>query len=262
MKSIKQAVCSILITLFFAGSLYAGGQSVDYGWKPKKTIRIIVPTETGSPVDRITRLTAAELRKELGVRFNIVNQPGESGVLGTKAALDAPRDGYTWTAGTASDLATYALLDLMETSIKEDWYIFLTMGNTGLISVNANSKYQSFDQLLADFKAAPRQIGVATAGQFSVGHINMDMIRKYTGIAYRHAVYSDAKSSLDAVSAGEVLVTAQYASEQTDMIKAKKIRPLAVLSDTDITLDGYGVIPSIKRLFRHYSGKIIFKNSH
>ena len=70
-------------------------------WKPTKPITIIVPWAAGGSTDQVTRVTAAEIEKALGQKVVIVNQPGASGSIGTKNALEAPKDGYTWTAGAA-----------------------------------------------------------------------------------------------------------------------------------------------------------------
>ena len=75
-------------------------------WKPAKPVTIIVPWAAGGSTDQVTRITAAELEKHLGQKVVIVNQPGASGSIGTKNALEAARDGYTWTAGAAQDLGT------------------------------------------------------------------------------------------------------------------------------------------------------------
>lgn len=40
----------------------------------------------------------------LGQTIVIINQPGASGSIGTRSALEATKDGYTWTAGAAQYL--------------------------------------------------------------------------------------------------------------------------------------------------------------
>ena len=78
----------------------AGGAAAQ--WKPTHPINLIVPWAAGGSTDQVTRVTAAELEKALGQTIVIVNQPGASGSIGTKSAFDAPRDGYTWTAGAVN----------------------------------------------------------------------------------------------------------------------------------------------------------------
>jgi tripartite-type tricarboxylate transporter receptor subunit TctC len=83
-------------------------------WKPTRPINLIVPWAAGGSTDQVTRVTAAELEKALGQTIVIVNQPGASGSIGTKSALDAPKDGYTWAAGAAQDLGAYETLGIAE----------------------------------------------------------------------------------------------------------------------------------------------------
>lgn len=251
----KKSICTLLLATFFAGILFAGGQgqSAEGGWKPTRAIRIIVPWEAGNPVDQVTRITAAVLSKDLGVRVSITNQSGASGSTGTQIVMNAPKDGYTWAAGMTADLATYKILNLLDTTIRDDWEIFLSMGNAGLVGVNAQSQYTAIDQLLADFRANPGQISVATAGTTSAGRISMDIIQRYTGIKYKLASYDSADAAVAAAASGEAPVTSQLAAEQAAMIRSKKIRPLAVLWDADMNLDGYGVIPSIKKTIPNFS---------
>ena len=72
-------------------------------WKPSKPITIIVPWAAGGATDQVTRLAAAELEPALGQKIVVVNQPGGAGSIGTKSAMEAAKDGYTWTAGAAQD---------------------------------------------------------------------------------------------------------------------------------------------------------------
>src|SRR4249919_2367283 len=91
-------------------------------WKPSRPINLIVPWSAGGSTDQVTRVTAAELEKALGQKIVIVNQPGASGSIGTKTALEAPKDGYTWTAGAAQDLGAYRTLGMLDTNLG-DWHL-------------------------------------------------------------------------------------------------------------------------------------------
>ena len=93
-------------------------------WKPDKPITIIVPWAAGGSTDQVTRLAAVEIEKALNQKVVIVNQGGASGSIGTKNAMSAPRDGYTWTAGAAKDIGTYVVSGLLDTKIS-DWRLYL-----------------------------------------------------------------------------------------------------------------------------------------
>ena len=231
------------IALFALLAAAAGGASAQ-NWKPTRPINLIVPGAPGGSTDQVTRVTAAELEKALGQTIVIVNQPGASGSIGTKSALDAAKDGYTWTAGAAQDLGTYETLGSLKTNIK-DWHLFLNVANIQVIGVNPNTPYQNAKQLLDAMKANPGKISVATAGVTSAGHNAMELIAKANGVKYRHVTYDGGNPAVVATVAGEADMTTQLAVEQADMIRGKRLRPLATVSDRPLDLEGYGTIPPL-----------------
>ena len=237
-----------VLVLFFAGALlFAGGESEDTGmWKPTKPIQIIVPWGAGGSTDQMTRVVAGELEDHLGQKIVVVNQPGASGSVGTKNALDAPHDGYTWAAGAAADLGAYKIRGLIDTTL-DQWVLYLTVANVSVMSVNADEPYKDFGELLKAFKDKPGQIPVATAGQLSAGHNSMISIEKYTGIKYKHVTYDGGNPAVIATVAGECVAVPQLAVEQADMLAGGKLRALAVLDDKPLELEKYGSIPPITK---------------
>ena len=244
MKTLRYAALGLLAAV----SLGAQAQN----WKPTRPINLIVPWAPGGSTDQITRVTAAELEKALGQTIVIVNQPGASGSIGTKSAWDAPKDGYTWTAGAAQDLGTYQTLGSLNVPIK-DWTLFLTIANIQVIGVNPSTPYQNAKQLLDAMKAKPNAIPVATAGVTSAGHNAMELISKATGVTYRHVTYDGGNPAVVATVSGEAEVTTQLAVEQADMIRGKRLRPLATVSDKPLELEGYGTIPPLSATLPGFS---------
>jgi tripartite-type tricarboxylate transporter receptor subunit TctC len=229
---------------FAVAALAAAGPVMAQQWKPTRPINLIVPWAAGGSTDQVTRVTAAELEKALGQTIVIINQPGASGAIGTKSALDAPKDGYTWTAGAAQDLGTYQTLGSVNTSIK-DWHLFLNVANIQVIGVNPARPWKNAKELLDDMKARPGQISVATAGVTSAAHAAMDQIVKSTGVKYKEVSYDGGNPAVVATVAGEADLTTQLAVEQADMIRGKRLRPLATVSDKPLELEGYGTIPPL-----------------
>ena len=236
----------IVKTLFaVAASVALAGPALAQ-WKPTKPINLIVPWAAGGSTDQVTRVTAAEMEKVLGQKIVIVNQPGAAGSIGTKNAFEAPHDGYTWAAGAAQDLGVYQSLGMLNASIK-DWHLFLNVANIAVIGVNPNTPYQSVKQLLDAMKAKPGEIKVATAGVTSGGHNAMEAISQATGVKYRHVTYDGGNPAVVATVSGETDLTTQLAVEQAEMIRGKRIRPLATVSDRPLELEGFGVIEPISK---------------
>jgi tripartite-type tricarboxylate transporter receptor subunit TctC len=243
------AVRTLLVAAALAGTALAAQAQ---NWKPTRPINLIVPWAPGGSTDQITRVTAAELEKALGQTIVVVNQPGASGSIGTKSALDAPKDGYTWTAGAAQDLGAYQTLGSLNSKIT-DWNLFLTVANIQVMSVNPQTPYQNAKQLLDAMKANPGKISVATAGVTSAGHNAMELISKATGVTYRHVTYDGGNPAVVATVAGEADATTQLAVEQADMIRGKRLRPLATVSDKPLDLEGYGTIAPLSNTIPGFS---------
>jgi tripartite-type tricarboxylate transporter receptor subunit TctC len=218
-------------------------------WQPTRPVTIIVPWAAGGATDQITRLAAAELEPALGQKIVVVNQPGGAGSIGTKSAMDAPKDGYTWTAGAAKQLGTYPLLGMLNSKV-DDFHLFLSVTNVSIVAVNPATPYQTLPQLIEVMKAKP--VSVATAGNSSSGHFAMETIAKATGAKYRHVTYDGGNPAVVATVSGEAEVTTQLAVEMAEMIKAKRLRPLAVVADQPLTIEGFGTIPPITQFVSNF----------
>src|ERR1700744_1367679 len=96
-------------------------------------------------------------------------------------------------------------------------------------------------------KAQPGKITVATAGVTSAGHNAMDLIAKATGVKYREVPYDGGNPAVVATVSGEAEVTTQLPVEQADMIRGKRLRPLATVSDKSLDLEGFGVIEPLSK---------------
>jgi tripartite-type tricarboxylate transporter receptor subunit TctC len=226
-------------------------------WKPNKPINLIVPWGAGGSTDRSARTTAGIIEEHLGQKIVVVNQPGASGSVGTKGCLDAPKDGYTWTAGAAKDLGNYKIQGLLDTVI-QDWNLFLNVAMPQVVSVNVDTPYQTFDDLLKAFQDNPGQVTVATAGINSSGHTAIEQIKKYTGIDYKHVTYDGGNPAVIATVAGEADVVTQLSVEEVDMLRAGKLRALAVLTSEPLELEGYGTIPPITQWIPEFETAAIY----
>ena len=215
-------------------------------WRPDRPVTIIVPWAAGGSTDQMARIAAVELEEALGQRVIIVNQPGASGSIGTRNAMQAQKDGLTWAAGAAVDLGCYKVNGLLDTMLS-DWHLFFTVANVNTIAVNPASGYRDFGQLLQALQAR-RDIAVATAGVSSAGRNMMETIKGAApGVNYRHATYDGGNPAVLAAVAGEVPVVAQLLVEMAEMIRGRRLVPLAVQAVNPITLQGFGEIPSVRR---------------
>ncbi len=223
----------------------------NYPWKPEKPITVIVPWAAGGSTDQVTRVVAAEIEKALNQKVVVVNQGGASGSIGTRNVLQAPHDGYTWASGGAKDLGTYAVTGMLDTKIA-DWRLYVHVVNVSVLSVNANSPYKTPQELVDAMKAKPGQVSVGSAGVNSSGHTAIEAFTKALGVTYKHVTYDGGNPAVISTVSGETEVTTQLAVEQASMLRGKRLRPLAVLADKPLELEGVGTIPPITSTIKGY----------
>ena len=134
-----------------------------------------------------------------------------------------------------------------------------------VLGVNPNTPYKSAQDVVDAMKAKPGQVSVATAGINSSGHAAIEAFTRALGLTYKHVSYDGGNPAVIATVAGETEMTTQLAVEQAQMIRGKRLRALAVLSDKPLDLEGFGTIPPVDRirgrlqarrqLFRHLRAK-------
>ena len=235
-----------LLACLVAGALMALAPQASAQWKPTKPIRIIVPWGAGGSTDQAVRAVAGDLEEALGQKVVVVNQPGGGGAIGTKSAMDAPCDGYTWASGAVKDLGTYIITGTLNTKV-QDWYVYLNTANATLVAVNPNAPIKDFGEFLEMMKKDPNKLSVAIAGIPSAGHSAIEAIKRANGGDYKLVSYDGGNPAVIATVAGETMATPQLLSEEIEMIRAKKLRPLAALTPEDIEIEGYGTVPSARK---------------
>ncbi|HEV7266962.1 MAG TPA: tripartite tricarboxylate transporter substrate binding protein [Falsiroseomonas sp.] len=214
-------------------------------WRPDRPVTIIVPWAAGGSTDQMARLVATELESALGQRFVVVNQPGASGSIGTRNALAAEKDGLTWAAGAAVDVGCYKVLGLLDTELK-DWNLFFAVANVNILVANPQAGIRDFAGALEALRSRGTGLAVATAGVSSAGHNMMSAIKAATNVDYRHATYDGGNPAMIATVSGETPLGAVLLVEAAEMIRARRLVPLAVQAERPVTLSGHGEIPSVR----------------
>lgn len=249
----KICIASLIGLLAFAAAdLSAGGskEKAPTGWKPTKTITLIVPWGAGGASDQTARVVAGEMEPLLGAKIAVVNQPGASGATGSKAAYEQAHDGYTWVGNADSSMATYQVQELTPNISHRDWLGFFAISTPCVITVNAASPIKDWDSLVNAFKT--REVAVASAGIGAGGHIAAETFSKYVGVKYKHVPYKGGQPAVVATVSGETEVVMQLSQEVSDMLRAKKIRAIAVMDSKPLAITGVDPIPPITNYVKDF----------
>jgi tripartite-type tricarboxylate transporter receptor subunit TctC len=161
-------------------------------------------------------------------------------------AYDAPKDGYTWAANADVSVVNYPVLDLMKITHR-DWTYWWALMTPNIISVTPDYPAKDPADLVRLMKEKPGQVAVASAGVGSSGHLALEIFKSVTGVSPRHVPYAGGNPAVIATISGESNVVMQLSMEEADMIRAKKLKPLANMSDRPLTISGYGEVPPITK---------------
>ena len=239
-----KTLATILVLSLIVGSFLAVTQPASAEeWKPKKTITLIVPWGAGGASDQTGRILAGGMEDILGTKIAVVNQPGASGSTGQKSVFDAEHDGYTWAANADASVATYQVQDLIPTASHRDWNAYFAVFTPCVITVNPDSEIIDWDSLVNAFKT--RKVNVASAGIGAGGHIAAETFAAQMGITYNHVPYGGGSPAVVATVAGESEVVMQLSMEVADMLRAGKLRPIAVLDSNPLNITDVEEIPAI-----------------
>ncbi len=219
-------------------------------WKPNKMINLIVPWGAGGSSDLTARILASEMEGPLGVQIAVVNQPGASGATGSISAYNAPHDGYTWVGSADANQALYQLQELTPKISHKDWQGLFAVSTVSVICVNPKSNITDWASLINAFKT--REVPVASAGVGAGGHIAAEVFAKQAGVKYKHIPYNGGNPAVVATVAGESEVIMQLSNEVADMLRAKRLRAIACMSDKPLVIDGYGTIPPVTDYIKGY----------
>lgn len=218
------AECMLAAAIVFAATYTGATQAQGY---PVKPIRLIVPLAPGGGNDTLGRFFAKQVTEGLGQQIIVENRPGGGGLVGGEFVARAAPDGYTLVFGGSGLLVVtlaYRKLDM-----QRDFTPIALVGEyASLLVVHPSLPVKSVTDLIRFAKARPGQLNYGSAGTGSAGHLVMEMFRTRAGIDMVHVPYKGAGPALTEVMAGQVSVLFSNPLGSAALVKAGRLRPLAV----------------------------------
>ncbi len=210
---------------------------------PTKPVTISCFAAAGGGTDAVSRLVAKLMKEELGYHVNVVNRTGGRGGAAINYVAVRARDGYNW-GGFSESMLTASVLGITETTAA-DWAFFMVAGAPGVISVPEGSKYTSLESLVEAAKAAPKTIKVSASLTGGIWHTKLLALEAAAGVSFQYIPYNQGSqpSQLAALS-GEVDAVLTSVSEQAELIRGQKLRPLAMIEADPFEFPERGTIPS------------------
>ncbi len=222
----------------------AAPAKVEYPQKGK-AVTYIVPFAPGGATDIGSRLLAAQLEKELGVPFEVVNKEGASSQVGLTDLFKSKPDGYTI---GAAGLPTSALVYLDEKrkaafGRKDVQPLANFYADPDLLAVGAKTGIKDLKTLIDQAKANPGKIRVASSGLGGDDHLAGLMLAKLFGVRFGYVHFDGGAPRNAAILGGNAEVMVGGVVGILPLMKSGDVNVLAIL-DSDET----PAMPGVKTL--------------
>ncbi len=198
---------------------------------PSRQIKIEVPFTPGGPTDLLARGLAKHFNADWNQTAIVENRPGAGGIIALRVALDSARDGYTLVLHSDGMSITPAIYAQLPFDIQRDFIPIVMLAKTpNAVLVGLDSPYHT----LADLVAAGQTAGKVSYASAGIGSAQQMQAAKF---AMRsniqdpiHVPFRGTPEALTAVMAGRVDFVFAPLANAVPLIKAGKVRPLAISS--------------------------------
>ncbi|WP_420225642.1 Bug family tripartite tricarboxylate transporter substrate binding protein [Pigmentiphaga litoralis] len=223
-----------LAITFTACSLAAAASA--FAVYPDHPVTIVVPFNTGTTPDIVSRVLAAEMARQTGGNYVVQNRTGASGIIGTQAVANATPDGYTIGFANVATLAINQGLypKLQYDADKQLAPVALTGSVQNILAVRPGLNVKTLAELIALAKKEPGKLIVASGGNGTTGHLSGAMLSSMAGIDFLHVPYKGGVEANLAVMRGEADLVFDNISSMASFVSQGRVVPLAV---TDLQRD-------------------------
>lgn len=229
MKSPVKALCRVLV-LASAGLLCAQAVAQSY---PTRSVRLIVPTAAGGPVDGVARGLADRLSKIWNQSVVVDNRPGGNEVIGADIASKAPPDGHTILFGTdgtfSNNMFMFSKLPFNPVTdfVPVSRVTFINM----VFIVDGSLPVNNMQEFVALIKANPGKYNYATGGIGSATHIYFNAFLLQNGLQMTHVPYQGIAPAVQGMLSGSVVAFMAGATAATPYLASGKMKILAINGD-------------------------------
>lgn len=204
------------------------------GQYPEQIVKWVVPYPAGGGTDNLARSLAESMRASMGQQVIIDNRPGAATNIGGEHVARAPANGYTILSADNAILAfNEHLFSKLTFRPDKDFSYIGAIGKFPLVLVVPPSfAAQNFKDFLAYVKANPGKVNYASVGNGSPHHLAMELFKNRTGASITHVPYRGAAPAMQDLMGGQVPVMYLDLASGMSIIKAGKVKPLAIGSTT------------------------------
>jgi tripartite-type tricarboxylate transporter receptor subunit TctC len=224
---------------------------------PARPVRVMVGFAAGGPTDVLARLIGQFLSERLGRPFVIENRPGAGGNIATETVVNAAADGHTLLLVAPANTINATLYDNLSFNfIRDIAPIASIMRSFYVMEVNPSLPVETVPAFIAYAKAHPGMINMASAGSGTPQHVAGELFKLMTGVEMVHVPYRGSSAALTDLMGGRVQVMFDNMISSLELIRAGKLRPLAVTTTT--RLEALPEVPTVGDFVPGFEASALF----
>jgi tripartite-type tricarboxylate transporter receptor subunit TctC len=195
---------------------------------PDRSVRIVVSVAAGGGIDVMARMLAQKLGERWGQQFVVENRAGAAGVIGTKAVIISPSDGYTLLYTPSSLSLAVAVHKTPPYDVGNDLTPIINVAVSPYALVVHNSvPAKNLQELIAYAKANPDKLSYGSAGVGSASNLAAELFKSMAGIQMVHVPNKGMNPALVDLMGGQVQV--MFGSVPALLTeKSDRVRPIAM----------------------------------
>ena len=224
----RELLLRALLLSVFAGILMQAPSAWGQTSYPARPIRIIVPFSPGGGGDLTARKIAVKLAERTGGSVFVENRAGASGNIGAESVVRSAPDGYTLLS-TSSTYGIQAALNKTPFHPLNDVTAIIGLARSPAVLIVApNAPFKTLKDVISAAKRYPGEVLFGTAGVGAIAHMNLEHLAAVAGIRMTHVPYKGSSQALTDMLAGNIAITTANPSVAAPMVKAGRVRALAV----------------------------------
>jgi len=231
MRRLLRAAVAAAVAVMFCGH----GFAQEY---PTHTITLIVPYPPGGGVDAMARVVAEKLAGALGQQVVVDNRAGGSGLIGTRAFIKSPPDGYTLFLGhTGSVSINPSLYTNAGFDPRKDFApIGLIASMPVVLLAHPSFPAKTIGEVVAIAKSAGTNFNIGTSAVGTGGYLTAELFKSVTGIDAAIIPYKGTAQVMNDLLGNHVPIAFGVLPPALGNLQVGTLRAIAVLAPARFSL--------------------------
>ena len=233
-----------LTSIILASFILAGFSSTVAAAYPEKMISYIVVFKAGGGTDRWARIMASGSIDSFGQPWHVQNVPGADGIVGWRAALKKPADGYTIVQGSPTPVIALVKEEKPPISPYDIKIACYVSAFRSVLVSKPGKAWSTWEGLVKYAKANPGKLTMGGTQSHLMGQVN---IYDQAGLKLTMVPYDSTADSVTDFLGGHVNLLAATFTVAKSLVPKEAVAVLNA-SDIPITTKGFENLPSADSL--------------